>query len=512
MATTKASAGDFSQSAWAHLLYLSVLAALVAAVPVGALDAMDRHAILAIGIIGTWRYGWNLFHFVRALIYQRIVFPRMAARAVAIASETPPRAIFLVTSFRIDAHTTSQVYRAVFAAALAHDGPSTIIASVVEMGDQRIVKQLFSRIVGGARGDIRLVLVRIAGTGKRDALAFGFRAIRASVPEVDENDIVMVIDGDSMVPSDIVARCAPLLRLDPKIGALTTDEMSELREGRRIFHHWYSMRFAQRQIYMSSMGLAKRVLTLTGRMSMFRATLVCDPDFIRQVEVDTIDHWRIGRYRLLTGDDKSTWFWLLRNGYKMVYVPDLIVHTVEVPPQPDFIPASLQLMTRWFGNMLRTSSRAIALGPGRIGLFTWWSLIDQRLSMWTSLTGLTFAVLTSITYTPWAMVVYAAWIMASRYLIMLLLLSQRREVSAWYPLLLIYNQIVGSLVKIYALTHPDRQRWTRQKTTFASSHGRGRALAISLTSHAANILSLLALVTAVGVWVGTFPIPFALRF
>jgi hypothetical protein len=42
-------------------------------------------------------------------------------------------------------------------------------------------------------------------------------------------------------------------------------------------------------------------------------------------------------------------------------------------------------MRRWFGNMLRASGRAIALGPRQVGLFAWWCLIDQRISMWTPL-------------------------------------------------------------------------------------------------------------------------------
>src|SRR3712207_8055454 len=61
--------------------------------------------------------------------------------------------------------------------------------------------------------------------------------------------------------------------------------------------------------------------TLFPYTTLFRS--VCNPEFIRQVELDYIDHWRLGRFKFLTGDDKSSWFWLLRNGYKMLYVPDV---------------------------------------------------------------------------------------------------------------------------------------------------------------------------------------------
>ena len=51
----------------------------------------------------------------------------------------------------------------------------------------------------------------------------------------------------------------------------------------------------------------------------------------------------------------------------MLYLPDVRVVTIEHPPARWLLPAATQLMLRWFGNMLRTSSRAIALGPRRVG-------------------------------------------------------------------------------------------------------------------------------------------------
>ena len=103
-----------------------------------------------------------------------------------------------------------------------------------------------------------------------------------------------------------------------------------------------------------------------------------------------------GRFVFLPADDKSTWFWLLKNGYQMIYLPDIIVTTVEQPPSERFVTAAAMLMTRWFGNMLRTNARALRLGPSRTGWFVWWSVLDQRLSMWTCLTGLVIALLATL--------------------------------------------------------------------------------------------------------------------
>ncbi|HUG61831.1 MAG TPA: glycosyltransferase, partial [Methylomirabilota bacterium] len=303
--------------------------------------------------------------------------------------------------------------------------------------------------------------VRIAGSGKRDALAHGFRAIAEFGPGPD--DTVAVIDGDSIVPVDLVAKCAPFFALGSDVGALTTDEMCEV-EGREIFREWYSLRFAQRQVLMCSMGLSGRVLTLTGRMSMFRAQIACDEDFIAHVQEDAIEHWRLGRVKFLTGDDKSSWYWLLKRGYRMLYVPDVVIETIEQPPADRFVDSAAMLMVRWFGNMLRTNGRAVALGPTPIGVFAWWAILDQRLSMWTCLTGIAFAVVGTLFVSPYAAVLYVLWVLSSRYVMMLFLLSVRRRVSVTYPFLIFFNQIFGSLMKIYIVFRLDRQKWTRQNT------------------------------------------------
>ena len=43
---------------------------------------------------------------------------------------------------------------------------------------------------------------------------------------------------------------------------------------------------------------------------------------------------------------------------------DVTILTVEHPPHPNFLVGTTMLMVRWFGNMLRTNARAIAV-PGR---------------------------------------------------------------------------------------------------------------------------------------------------
>lgn len=486
-----------------HFIYVLALAALVLQLPPVVLSPSSTQFILLLGAIGVWRYSWGGLHLVRSLIYRGLVFPRWRAEADAQAEVLRPSHIYLlVTSFRIDTETTRRVYRSVIEEAIRYDAPTTIVASVVEMADQRLMKALFSSYRVPAH--IRLVCVRVAGTGKRDGLASAFRAISLQRPP--PGSVAAVIDGDSMLAPGLLRKCLPFFKLRPRLGALTTNEICEVR-GRPIFRHWYSMRFAQRHIGMSSVGMSRRVLTLTGRMSMFRAELLTDPSFIERVELDWIDHWRLGRFRFLTGDDKSSWFWMLKNGYEMYYIPDAMVVTIESPPEPSFYRSSVALMRRWFGNMLRTNARAIMLGPRPMGWFTWWCVIDQRLSMWTTMIGPIGALLLCFIVTPFALLYYVCWIGFTRYVQTLTLLTARSSVSAWYPMLLYYNQVMGSIVKTAILFRLDRQRWTRQKTTAVRNISAFRSFVMASSSMYLHAVSFVMLIVGVSYLLNILPFP-----
>jgi len=189
------------------------------------------------------------------------------------------------------------------------------------------------------------------------------------------------------------------------------------------------------------------------------------------VQFDYIDHWRLGRFQFLTGDDKSTWFHVLRQGWEMWYVPDVQIETIEEPPHRNFFTGANMLMRRWFGNMLRTNSRALSVPRKTMGFFTWWNLIDQRISMWTSLFGLFAGIIGGFLYGPVIWLVSIWWISFIRLLQTLMLLSARDRISITWPFLLYFNQIYGSLVKIYMLNHLSKQKWTRQKTTLKQTGG-----------------------------------------
>ena len=448
-----------------HIAYIAACLGLGLSIPVHSLGNVSG-ALAVVGAIGVWRYSWALLNFLRALVFLKWAYPRRKARAMAAYAVLPTaaHAYFLVTSYKIEPEVTTRVYQSIFRAAVQSAGGATVVASVVDTADGRMIRQIFDSNPD-ATAKVRLIIDQIPGTGKRDALARSLRLIGREAPT--RRDIVLFVDGDSCVPLDIVASTAPFF-VNPDVGAVTTDEQVEIKDS-ALFRDWFSLRFNQRQVMMSSMALSDRVLTLTGRMSVVRADLATDAGFINQVQSDYIDHWRLGRVTFLTGDDKSTWFWLLKNGYKMGYLPDVASVSMESQPKPGFVDSAVTLMIRWFGNMLRTNGRALALPPSKIGYFTWWSILDQRVGIWTTLAGPISVLVGAMFIEPLVLPAYISWVMFTRYTyccILSLVRLERFPIS--YPFLLYFSQIAGAAVKSFVLFRLDKQRWTRQSSAFAA--------------------------------------------
>ncbi|MDB5477782.1 MAG: glycosyl transferase [Alphaproteobacteria bacterium] len=485
------------------LIYTLVLGFFITLLPDEALSPGSKQFILVTGGLALWRYSWGMTHFIRSIIYRKLVFPGLRAKVQAHTDILmPPHIYLLVTSFRIDVETTTKVFEATFRDAMNCGIPATVVPSLVDLSDEILVRDIHRRL--DPEGTVKLVMVRIPGTGKRDGLAHGFRAIAAEMPP--SGSVAAVIDGDSILQDDLIRRCAPFFKMMPKLGALTTDEICEVK-GTRLIREWHDLRFAQRQILMCSVSLSRKVLTLTGRMSMFRAEIITHPDFIAHIQEDSIDHWRLGRFKFLTGDDKSSWYWVLKQRYEMIYIPDTIVTTVEHPPGRNFVHSTSMLMFRWFGNMLRTNGRALALGPRKCGLFTWWCIVDQRISMWTSLSGVVIMFMFSMAKSAAVIPIYIVWIAFTRWIMTLMLLTSRPVVSWYYPFLIYYNQIWGSLIKTYVFFRLDRQSWTRQKTKLNHNRTEGQQMFVNASSVAMHSVAIIVFVALIGMVSGLLTVP-----
>lgn len=476
----------------AWMLLFGAIALMADSVDARYLDPDHKKFIFLLGVIGTWRYGNAIMHYLRGMYFLYWRFPRMRRAVERLGDRALPSEVFMVvTSFRIPTHTTFKVYRSVFQEVERLERPVTIIASIVEKADEVFIKDILRQTCRHP-DRIKLLIVRARGTGKRDGLAHAFRALSRQMPA--EDAVVGVVDGDTLMLPGCVANAIKFFSYLPNVGGLTTNEYCEV-EGSELMRQWHALRFAQRHVNMCSMALSQRVLTMTGRLSFFRATVLTDPDFIRDVEADHLEHWRLGRFQFLTGDDKSSWFSLMRAGWDTFYVPDSLTLTVEHPPEPRFLKATRQLMYRWYGNSLRQNFRTTRLlGRRQLGLFTMYVLYDQRVSMWTCLLGLSASLVASLLFGAQYLLLYLLWILISRTIATLLYGLSGHAINPLYPLVLYYNQIAGSAMKVYSMFHMDQQSWTRQKTKLAGGGNLDAAL---------NALSSKAmLVASVGIFAG----------
>jgi glycosyltransferase Alg8 len=267
------------------------------------------------------------------------------------------------------------------------------------------------------------------------------------------------MDGDAVYGPDVLEKTCSMFGADPDLQALTTNE-EVICYGPEWIQSWLSMRFAQRRLAMQSHAMSDKVLTLTGRMSVFRARHIIDPKFIRTVEADHLDHWLWGRFRFLSGDDKSTWYHLLTRHAKMTYVPDATVYTIE-QIEGSGTGRMVQNFRRWSGNMLRNGSRAIARGPRTVNPFIWWCIVDQRIAMWTMMVSPTLALM-SLFVSPMYLLHCLIWIVLSRTILCLFLYRYSRSTDLSWPFILYFNQIINASVKIFMIFHLNKQIWANR--------------------------------------------------
>lgn len=436
------------------------------------------------GLIAAWRYGWVGLHFVRAALFLKLVFPRLAKRSRNPESQLKVSKIYaIVASYDIVPVQFRTVYRSLICNALAYDVPITIIAAITSDSDRVMLVDLLEEF--NFPEGVEIVAQFQQGTGKRDAIASALRSIARRSPP--RGSVTLMLDGDVVLQPDTLDKCLPFFSNDLELAALTVNNDAILeRDG--ITRQWYALRHAQRHVLMASMALSDRLLVLTGRFSVYRTKDVVDPAFIDIIANDSTVHWLHGKFKFLSGDDKSAWFHILRQQGKMLYVPDVKVVSFEsLPCGRGFVSGSTRLMMRWYGNMLRSNGRALRLGPRVCRPFVWWCLLDQRVSMWTSLLGLTTAVLLAVTYSPVYLALYACWVVLTRLITSGLCGLFWGRFDPRWPFILAYLQIWGALIKISLLFNQRQQSWDRQ--TISNSGG------MSTVSQLANLALLAASVT-----------------
>jgi glycosyltransferase Alg8 len=421
--------------------------------------------LVLLGGIGCWRWSWFMLQSIRAVIYRYWRFPRLrleAGRAAATFGPVPEVTILAVT-FKEKAWITQAVFESVFRELKSVPGlvrrPRVVVVTGCDQDDEDI-RRVYREQCGVGTHPIsnpclpELVLLR-DDTGKRAALASALREIRAGNPHSD--GVVVFMDGDTILQPGLLNKVLPMFRLKPDVSAVTTNEDGWVK-GPRWFAEWISLRFGLRHRTMCSVALSNRLLCLTGRLSIFRASVAVDPTFLQQIERDSIRHWLWDSFDMLSGDDKSTWYWLAARGRRMLYVPDARVTTLEVV-QGSALRRAIANIRRWSGNSLRHSWRAFKIGPRSLGWFCWYSLLDQRVAIFTVLVGPMFALLAVCLGHFGVAAGYLVWVLSSRWLHAAVSWRHGRRLSFFYPPLQIISDWAIAIMKVWILFHPAKQSW-----------------------------------------------------
>ena len=461
-------------------LYFGVCFCFALTIPNNLWDPELRQITFIIGVLGIWRYSWWFTHAVRAWIYGRFVYPSIRERGRKLwqAGWRPRHLHFMMTTYLEHRDITEKVVRSILMEIRCSGVPGTIWLGSSVRRDEEIVSGVLRREALDL--DVTLRIIRQNVPGKRAAIGLVLRAMNRNA--VEEDDLVVFMDGDFILTRGAISSCMPLFKLFPDLQACTTNE-EVICIGPKWISIWLEMRFAQRRLAMQSHSLSKRVLTLTGRMSVFSARHLLRHEFIRLLEADHLDHWLWGNFRFLSGDDKSTWYYMLKAQVVMLYVPDALGYTVEVI-EGSGLERMVQNFRRWSGNMLRNGMRATKLGPRKMPFFIWWCLVDQRLSMWTMLVSPVLALSASILYTPSYILSYVLFIAVSRMLLSLFLYQYARTISLVYPWILYFNQLINASVKVYCIFRLSKQKWTNRGNQSSSAEGN------ALLNKARNVMAI----------------------
>lgn len=463
---------------------------------------------LTLGTLGCWRFGWWFTHAMRAEFYRRHKWPPIRKKAQKLWDEgwRPKRLHIQMTTYFEEPSITKRVIGSILGQIRREKIPTTLYIGTGSAYDECVIREFAETYAQDIPDDLaKLVFIRQNQPGKRMAIGLILRAINRN--GIDKDDLVIFMDGDALYGDDVLEKSLSIFGIDPELQALTTDE-EVICYGPKWINSWLNMRFAQRRLAMQSHAVSDKVLTLTGRMSVFRAQHMLNLKFIRTIEADHLDHWLWGRFRFLSGDDKSTWYHMLCCEAKMAYVPDATVYTIEVIKENGF-ERMVQNFRRWSGNMLRNGSRAIALGPRKLNPFIWWCVVDQRIAMWTMLVGPILSMM-MIWVEPvvfWGCII---WIVGSRLILCMFLYTYSRYVDMSWPFILYINQLTNALVKVYMLFHLSKQKWSNRGNQSSSD---GVGLKVKIRNHFAKfqlISIFVGFLYMLMIYAGLVPFPFVL--
>lgn len=425
--------------------------------------------LITLGFVGIWRYGLIFLIWIRAFIYGRFVYPKLKKRIslMDVSKRFPKHIYFIIPSYKEEPWVSIDAIRSLIYEINTIPSSATLVISTGSDLDDRVMYALHDSCANCEKIDF---ILQRQKQGKRIAMGHALRAAAQVYNQQDDdpNSITILMDGDSYLEKGVLKKCLPHFALNPRLGAVTTNEIAYIHTTSHWYRDWFNLKFGQRHIHFMSQSLSKRVLTLTGRFSIFRSSIVYEEAFIRQIENDTLTDPYYGKFRFLMGDDKSSWYYLMKEGWEMLYIPDALVYSLE-SRDGDFLSISLSLPYRWYGNTLRNNQRARSLK--NVPLFIRYLLYDQLALMWTSFVGLVGAVYLAILVNPVYFPIYIAWVLLVRVIQMGAIVAGGHLVTLRTVPLMLYGQWVGAFIKIRAYYHLSDQKWSKSGTEVQHAGG-----------------------------------------
>lgn len=421
----------------------------------------SEYAALAIGlgVIGIWRHSWGMLNFLRAVYFNQ----------VTTRSKRPLARGHYNLSILLPVYgQTDDMLRAVAKGLVesVQSVPGRVLVVCAYRSEEQ--KQLLSEAVTH-ESNVVIQFVRQIGLGKREAMADALNMIRTCFP-AGAGNFTLLMDGDTILTPDSIQRSIGELQAEPNTGAVCVNEIP-LIEGDTVFAAWRWLRSLQRNQTMSSFALSKRVLVLTGRFAMYRSEVLLQSDVINRIRKDYLirgNHY----ISLLTGDDKTTWLEVLRRGYDMRYLPDVYIYPVEQQDRKkSFIAETVALTKRYSGNMARANLHPDAWRGAKGKLHFQYGLLDQRISMWTSLLTPVVLVLSLLFDSFDAFILFLTYALLIKNLQALALYVTCRAYDPYFPYLIFYNQVVSSTVKIFTFAFLHRQKWNNQNIDSVQGDG-----------------------------------------
>lgn len=422
------------------------------------LGHVSDEILFSIAFIGIWRYGVLLVNYARAMIYSFYVYPsyRREIEMLQEQKRYPKYLYFIIPSYKEEPWVSAEVFSSLLADIGSLPCQTTLIVSTGSDYEDGVIQGIYD--AHPKKKSVRIIIQR-QSRGKRVAMGHALRAVARLYNEhPQEESLTVFMDGDSVVPFGTLKNTLPFFAIRKNLGALTTNEIAYIDSESNLYKDWFSLKFAQRHILFQSQSLSKRVLTLTGRFSVFRTSATVSEDFISNIEHDIIIDPLYGKFRFLMGDDKSSWYNMMKEGWDMLYLPDVTVYSLE-SRDGDFFELSRSLPYRWYGNTLRNNARARKLKNQP--LFIRYLFYDQLALMWTSLVGISAAVLLSLFVNIVYLPLYLSWAIFVRVLQMGIFTYTGHRVSMRTLPLMLYTQWVGAFVKIKAYFYLADQKWAK---------------------------------------------------